>query len=140
MSETSPTYCPPRAGAHRPIELTLKEPDLRKLQAAIESIASAESIIRRGMHGDSARLVYAGLETLMRATLSASDVIRGFRDADLRPDLSEAYLAQAVDDLAYVEAVAVEHVETAVERHVLAARNHLKAAAIALRTRLGVVK
>jgi hypothetical protein len=128
MSETSPTYCPPHAGASRHVELTLKEPDLRRLQTAIESIASAESIIRRGMHGESQKLVYAGLETLMRAILEASEVMRQFRNADLRPEMSEAYLAQAIDDLLYVECQAEEvdlPCSEGVRSQVVQAREHL---------------
>jgi hypothetical protein len=108
MSESSPTYAPAgqpeRAESNH--ELTIREHELRRLQGTIESLAGAESLVRRGMAGDQPRLCHLGLDTLRKALVDLTDVARQFRPADLRPDLSEAYLAQVVDDLAYVETVA----------------------------------
>jgi hypothetical protein len=155
MSETSPSYGsrvlpeialhvpmppvqPPR-GARPPCELTIREPELRRLQESIEAIARGASQILHGLAGERPRICHCGLDTIRIATTQAAEVIRGFRPADLRPDLSEAYLAQVCDDLAYVEAVATERDETAAERNLARARAHLNSAILALRSLAGVV-
>jgi hypothetical protein len=122
------------------MELTIREHDLRRLQGAIEAIVGAESRIRHGLAGERPRLCHLGLDTIRAALVVMADAIRLARPADLRPELSEAYLAQVVDDLCYVEAVATERVETAAERHVARARGHLNAAILALRQRIGVAR
>ena len=109
-------------------ELTLREAELRRLQDAIESIVRGESLIRRGLAGDQPRICYCGIDTIRIATAQAAEVIRAFRPADLRPDLTEAYLAQVVDDLAYVEAVAEARDIEQARRLIAEARAHLNGA------------
>ena len=127
MSESSPRQ-----------ELRIREYELRRLQGAIEAIVGAESRIRHGLNGDSPLLCHIGLDAIRGAIVVLSDVVGGARPTDLLPELSEAYLGQTVDDLAYVEAVAIDRVETAADRHIAAARGHLNAAILALRQRIGV--
>jgi hypothetical protein len=156
MSETSPNYGSgslPEIDLHIPMppvqptrgprpaapELTIREPELRRLQGAVEQIASAERQVRYGLTGERPRLCHMGLDTIRTELVSLADVIRCARPADPRPDLTEEYLARIVDDLAYVEAVATEREETAAERHVARARAHLNATILALRSLGGVL-
>jgi hypothetical protein len=87
-------------------ELRISEPGVRRLQTAIESICGAESLIRRGVNADSSRAVHTGLDVIRRALPAIADVLLFARPADIRPELSVAYLHQASDDLVAVEQTA----------------------------------
>ena len=149
MSESSPTYgsgvlpqidlritmppVRPTRGARPSPELTIREYELRKLQTAIEAITGAESRIRLGLNGDRPRLCHLGLDTIRTALTQIAEVVRVARPADLRPELSEPYLAQVIDDLTFCEVTAAERNEGAARRNLALARVHVKHTVQALR-------
>ena len=132
---------PARPAAAR--ELTIHEPELRRLQDAIEAIARGERQVRLGLNGERPSICYCGLESMIVGLSLAADVVRHFRPADLRPELSEQYLAQVVDDLLSVECTAEEvdlRCSERVRREVATARACLNRAMLAMRVDLGVIR
>ena len=144
MSESSPAY------AARPEprnELTIHEHELRRLQGAIEAIeaiTAGEAQVRLGLNGERPRICQCGLLAIEKAVVTAAEVVRGFRPADVRPDLTESYIAQVVDDLGYVQTLA-EQTTVAIPERIGAclarARVHLNLALLALREeKIGVAR
>jgi len=149
MSESSPTYEPADARPTAPgWELTIHEHELRRLQGAIEAISAGNVQVRLGLNGERPRICQCGLLAIEKAIVTAAEVIRGFRPADARPDLTEKYIAQVIDDLGYVQtlaeqtAVAIpERIGASVARASVArARVYLNLALRAMREEVGVTR